>query len=1157
MSKKILKGIVSTTLAITLITFMAFVAFATSVVDEVADYHGKVLVAVNTETGDNANYQTFSAESVNTDGTGSQGLEEAAEKEYTHTSGLEYAELPAPTPLNSESTKDIISTQATEATLYEVSDTKTINSAYQTNNLNCKVNLTCLYTGTHCTVWGQNDCNAEITLNTTHATSIGTAFDGYYDNMVGLFGEVTADVDNDGKIAIFCYDLKNEYATYPNSYSGSYTGGYFWGSDMIDDNGTIDNVQFGSAGSGNTVDCIHIDTYPTMGNYSKLSNISGAYSTLIHEFQHLINFSYRVVGRDNDTVTNEMDIYLDEGFSMAAEHSICGESTVANRIESFNEAVTTNSGLSLTAWDYSTAEYTIDRYGMSYVFGQYIRTRYAQIDSSYNGATIFRETLSRRTSINEDTLGIIADLLYPTSSYQGLTSTSLRKEQLLKDFWTAAWSLDESGIYGFNGEAFAEAIDIKAAINTSLPTTSTSIYNGGACFYYINNGGNGTSTVLSSGSNMRFSAISSDASEAYEIVYDANGGSNAPLTQTGLVSYNISGSIPTRFGYVFIGWSKSATATTASYLAGDEFVPNSNTTLYAVWKLAGTVTIAQLCSVNIELAGQEQYYKFTPSEAGAYIFISTGSLDVQIYLYGPTGTLLASNDDISAANSNFKLNCSLTANTIYYIKVKAYSDQTGSFEFVAQKDTSTYTVTYDINGGSGTVPVTQSGLPCYTINQTLAYIPAKFGCNFIGWSEDSAATTATYLPGDDIIPAHDTTLYAIWTPAITSGADSEYPFSISFRYNKIYYAFTPTATSIYSFTSTGALNTEGFFYNSEGKELSRSLDISTADKNFKLSYYCTVGNTYYIMVSAKGNRTGVSTLAVTDTAPKKYTLSFSSNSVNLVSYEQTGGTSYTISTEKPERFGFNFLGWSSDIAATQATYQPGDTVSLTNNMTLYAVWNQVVLTANLDITTMNFQCDRMYYYSFTPTANAIYAINSIGDVDTIVHLYNASGEEFITDDNGGNNSNFRLEYSLIAGTTYYYGVAFKDTATTGTLSIMFGTVYTVKTNNLLQLMASAIQPESGITTTWVSSNEEIATVNENGVVTGKSRGNIQITATDSNNNVSIYYVKVKSSNSSISILSTSNSFSQKVNWWKSYSSAKMSLEFQMYNCTGATSFVWT
>lgn len=74
------------------------------------------------------------------------------------------------------------------------------------------------------------------------------------------------------------------------------------------------------------------------------------------------------------------------------------------------------------------------------------------------------------------------------------------------------------------------------------------------------------------------------------IAYNANGGSGAPPNQTHIKgnSTKLSNTKPTRTNYVFLGWSTSSTATSATYLADGYYINNSITqgatiTLYAVW----------------------------------------------------------------------------------------------------------------------------------------------------------------------------------------------------------------------------------------------------------------------------------------------------------------------------------------------------------------------------------------------------------------------------------------------------------------------------------------------------------------------------------------------------------------------------------------------
>lgn len=70
-----------------------------------------------------------------------------------------------------------------------------------------------------------------------------------------------------------------------------------------------------------------------------------------------------------------------------------------------------------------------------------------------------------------------------------------------------------------------------------------------------------------------------------------------------------------------------------------------------------------------------------------------------------------------------------------------------------------------------------------------------------------------------------------------------------------------------------------------------------------------------------------------------------------VSYNANGGTNapqgvenisgdYTITTQEPQRDGFAFLGWSKNPKATTAEYSAGATITLTENVTLYAVWSK-------------------------------------------------------------------------------------------------------------------------------------------------------------------------------------------------------------------------
>jgi hypothetical protein len=80
------------------------------------------------------------------------------------------------------------------------------------------------------------------------------------------------------------------------------------------------------------------------------------------------------------------------------------------------------------------------------------------------------------------------------------------------------------------------------------------------------------------------------------------------------------------------------------------------------------------------------------------------------------------------------------------------------------------------------------------------------------------------------------------------------------------------------------------------------------------------------------------------------------------------------------------------------------------------------------------------WYSFTPASAGTYAVESSAATnDPYVYLFNSvAGNHIAVNDDGGYDDNFRLSYSLAAGTTYYYFVANYDKdASSGTITFVF------------------------------------------------------------------------------------------------------------------------
>lgn len=81
---------------------------------------------------------------------------------------------------------------------------------------------------------------------------------------------------------------------------------------------------------------------------------------------------------------------------------------------------------------------------------------------------------------------------------------------------------------------------------------------------------------------------------------------------------------------------------------------------------------------------------------------------------------------------------------------------------------------------------------------------------------------------------------------------------------------------------------------------------------------------------------------VVETTENDYTLTFDANGGTSAPAAQTltgmGSATGTITMAVPVRDNHIFKGWAKSATATVAQYQPGDTITISANTTLYAVW---------------------------------------------------------------------------------------------------------------------------------------------------------------------------------------------------------------------------
>ncbi|MED0701882.1 Ig-like domain-containing protein, partial [Aeribacillus composti] len=290
--------------------------------------------------------------------------------------------------------------------LNKVGDTKTFWVHDFTTNEDKQISAKLLYSGTKANVWVYDNQITEA-----DAQKLGQEFDQKIYPLITQNFASESDVDGNGKIHILCYDIQDGFAGF-----GGYIAGYFYGGDLHD-------IPY-----SNKSEIFYIDTYPLMGTGTE-KDVSAAYETLVHEFQHMVNFNQNVFIENG----SQMDTWLDEALSMAAEHIYTGK-PLTNYIYYYNISTSITNGHSLLYWDYYGD--TLSNYSLSYLFGQYVRIQANQ------GNKIFKEIL---TDTHNDYKAV-------ENVAKKYINSSLTFGELMTNFRSALLLKKDTGKYGFKGE---------------------------------------------------------------------------------------------------------------------------------------------------------------------------------------------------------------------------------------------------------------------------------------------------------------------------------------------------------------------------------------------------------------------------------------------------------------------------------------------------------------------------------------------------------------------------------------------------------------------------------------------------------------------------------------------------------------------------------
>jgi len=369
----------------------------------------------------------------------------------------------------------------------------------------------------------------------------------------------------------------------------------------------------------------------------------------------------------------------------------------------------------------------------------------------------------------------------------------------------------------------------------------------------------------------------------YTIAYEANGGSGTPpgiqtADATSMVTLS-SGSELSRTNYTFGGWNTNATGTGTNYNAGSSYTLTGNITLYARW--TSTVTY------NIN-GGSGTTPATQTVPAGSNVTLSNGNgLSRTNYTFGGWNT------DASGTGTNYNAGSPYTP--------------TGNITLYAKW---TSTVTYNINGGSGTTPTAQTVPAGSNVTLSNGNGLSRGNYTFTGWNTNASGTGTNYNADSSYTPTGNITLYARWTSTITYNANG--------GSGTVPSAQIVNAGSSVTLSNGSGLSRDSFTFNGWNTNSSGS------------------GTNYN--ASSSYTPTGNITLYARWTSTITYNTNGGSGTVPSAQIVNAGSSVTLSDGSGLSRTGYTFGGWNTLTNGTGTNYIAGSSYTPTSNITLYARW---------------------------------------------------------------------------------------------------------------------------------------------------------------------------------------------------------------------------
>ena len=569
------------------------------------------------------------------------------------------------------------------------------------------------------------------------------------------------------------------------------------------------------------------------------------------------------------------------------------------------------------------------------------------------------------------------------------------------------------------------------------------------------------------------------------------------------INNNVSELAPSRQGYTFEGWYTSENGGSQVYGTNGKGIIGTNywdeegkwiytlnsLKLYARWKEKTYTITFDPNGGNITENTKEVVYNSTKNNNVSSLNpTKTGYIFNGWYTERTEGIQVYKNNGSSNANSNTFWNSS---NQWVY---------TDDITLYAQWTPITYTITYNGNGSTrGSTP--QSS---HTYDEAKKLTENGFertGFEFVGWSTQ-ATGSKQYSNSESVLNLSSEngskiTLYAVW---------KEEEYTITFNANggtiqedtkKVVYSSTqnndvsalnPTKTG-YIFSGWYTSTSGGIqVYGSNGKCNVNANDYWTSSKQWIYTDNITLyaqwtAITYQIVFNGNGNTSGI-----------------------MTNMECKYGATYSLSANGFKKDGYEFIGWATS-ANGEVVYQNQQEISNLSTINgteinLYAKWKLILVypsgvvldksSAIIDLSTNN---KTVKLNATILPSNANTNLNLVWSTNT--------PNVAVVDQNGlvtGIGNGFA---TITVTTQNGYTAQCNVIVQTSIISIVMNqSNITIERNQVIKLTTTVNPNFTTEKVNWISDNQQIATIDDNGILTAKEVGNVTITAQNKNGKIS-------------------------------------------------------